>query len=146
MVTYQLFDCSSRLHSDGYVWSPAGSPHFHHSTAAHRRVEQTSNGNATLTPTEGATTTIVSIRRPVTAQLCLLLALPPLCRSWINTPLSCNRLHALHVMLTCWFCWLSHLLVYGPDSAARSLRPCHPQPFLLPDSKPNPEQPLGTQR
>lgn len=42
-------------HSDGYVRSPVGPPHYHHATAANRRpVEHTSNGSATSSPVEGA--------------------------------------------------------------------------------------------
>lgn len=54
---------SSYLHSDGFVRSPAGPPHYYHSTAANRRrVEQTGNGNATLPPTEGTNADEVSNR------------------------------------------------------------------------------------
>lgn len=40
---------------NAFVWNAAGTPHFHPSTTTSRQVKQTSNGNAALTPSEGAT-------------------------------------------------------------------------------------------
>lgn len=52
---------SSFGHSDGFVRSPSGAPHYYHSTAAsRRREEETSNGNATTSPTEGTNANVVS--------------------------------------------------------------------------------------
>ncbi len=46
-----------------------------------------------------------------------------------------------------WSCVLFLLsLVHGPDSSAWSLSPCDPQPLFLLDLKPNPEQPIDSQR
>lgn len=65
----ELFSSSS--HSDGFARSPAGPPHYYHSTAGSRKlVGQTTNGNATTSPTEGTVANTVSDQISVHTSLC----------------------------------------------------------------------------
>lgn len=93
-------ETSSVLHLDGFVRSPAGAPHYHHSTAASRKlVEQTSNGNATTSPTEGTKSNVVSNRSQSTYYSILFsFAVVSCFISFLYPFLIFSYLHALRLM------------------------------------------------